>query len=140
MNVLIDTNILVSAALKDRDPERVVLFIAQQPDIDWVVSSEIVEEYKAVLSRPRFALPQDLLQRWFALIDRVCIRIEPPETINFPRDQKDAKFIACALASGAEYFVSGDRNFEDARKLLRTTIIPAKLFVRMFIETTTGNE
>ncbi len=32
MNVLIDTNVLLSAALRDRLPERVVLHIASQDD------------------------------------------------------------------------------------------------------------
>lgn len=45
MKVVIDTNVLVPAALRDRGPERVVLFVAEHPDIEWVVSDEITEEY-----------------------------------------------------------------------------------------------
>ena len=46
MRVVVDTNVLVSAALKDRDPEAVILIIVEQPDFEWVVSSEILDEYK----------------------------------------------------------------------------------------------
>ena len=63
MKVLIDTNVLVSAALKDKDPEMVILFVAEQPDFEWIVSAEILAEYKAVLSRPKFSLPDDVRRR-----------------------------------------------------------------------------
>ena len=49
MKVLIDTNVVISAALKDKDPEMVILFIARHSDFEWIVSQEILEEYKAVL-------------------------------------------------------------------------------------------
>lgn len=45
MKVIIDTNVLVSAILRDRSPETVVLFIVEQPDIDWIVSDDIITEY-----------------------------------------------------------------------------------------------
>ena len=38
MKVIIDTKVLISAALKNNDPEAVVLFVASQPDIEWIVS------------------------------------------------------------------------------------------------------
>jgi uncharacterized protein len=44
MRVIIDTNVLVSAILRDRDPGTVVLFIAETADYEWVVSSEILTE------------------------------------------------------------------------------------------------
>ena len=39
MKVIIDTNILVSAALSGRNPEFVVLFVVSNPEIEWVVSA-----------------------------------------------------------------------------------------------------
>ena len=39
MKVLIDTNVLVSAALRDKDPEAVILFIAAQPDWELIVDA-----------------------------------------------------------------------------------------------------
>jgi len=34
MKVIVDTNVIVSAALRDKEPEAVVLFISQQPDVE----------------------------------------------------------------------------------------------------------
>jgi predicted nucleic acid-binding protein len=68
MKIIIDTNVIISAALRDRDPEIIILFVAQQPDFQWIVSDPILEEYKQVLGRKRFALPEDLLMRWTRLL------------------------------------------------------------------------
>ena len=42
MRVVVDTNIVVSAILRDRLPERVILFIIARPDFEWVASQEIL--------------------------------------------------------------------------------------------------
>ncbi len=61
MKVVIDTNVIVSAALLDRDPESVILFVIRSPEMQWVASAEIVAEYVEVLSRAKFGLSSDLL-------------------------------------------------------------------------------
>ena len=58
MKVLIDTNVLVSAALKDKIPEEVILFVVSHADVQWIVSPDILAEYKVVLNRSKFGLPQ----------------------------------------------------------------------------------
>ncbi len=63
MNVLIDTNVLISAALRDRLPERVVLYVATRDDCRWLVTPEILAEYVDVLRRPKFGLPEDVLKQ-----------------------------------------------------------------------------
>lgn len=62
MNVLIDTNVLLSAALRDRLPEQVVRYVATADDCRWIVTAEIVLEYVEVLKRPKFGLSPPLLQ------------------------------------------------------------------------------
>jgi len=49
VKIVIDTNILVSAILKDRVPEDVLLFITDTPEFEWIASEEILAEYKEVL-------------------------------------------------------------------------------------------
>lgn len=59
MKIVVDTNILISAILKDKVPEDVLLFIMDTPDMEWIASAEILAEYKEVLSRKKFHLPKD---------------------------------------------------------------------------------
>ncbi|MBV8882783.1 MAG: putative toxin-antitoxin system toxin component, PIN family [Chroococcidiopsidaceae cyanobacterium CP_BM_RX_35] len=51
--MVVDTNVLVSAVLKDKAPEAVILFIVERDDFEWIISTEILTEYKDVLSRPK---------------------------------------------------------------------------------------
>ena len=48
MKVVIDTNVLVSAAWRDKSPEAVVIWIAFHDNWDWMVSQEILDEYRRV--------------------------------------------------------------------------------------------
>lgn len=135
MNIVIDSNVLVSAALRDRDPEAVILFVLEQEDHQWIVSSEILQEYKTVLSRKRLGLSGAIQQRWFYLLDVLATLVEVNIEIEFPRDQKDAKFIACALAADAEFFITGDKDFTEAQRLLSTTIVSVLQFKQLVIDT-----
>ena len=46
MRVVIDTNILVCVAIADRNPEAVILSVVANLEFEWVVSAEILSEYK----------------------------------------------------------------------------------------------
>jgi len=131
MKVIIDTNVLVSAALKNKDPETVILFVASQPDIEWIVSPAIMDEYKEVLGRMKFGLPQELLTKWFEFLDSLTVSVDVDLEFEFVRDRKDAKFLACALVSDAEFLITGDRDFTQAEKLVHTTIISVAVFKKL---------
>ena len=138
MKIVIDTNVLISAILKDRDPERVLLFAASQMGVEWVVSHDILAEYKKVLARDKFQLPATLLLQWHAIFEAKTSLIAPGVDIDFPRDQNDAKFLICAISAGADFFITGDRDFSGAQKLLKTTIISVAEFIRLVVEPLTG--
>jgi len=133
MRVVVDTNVVVSAILRDRLPEKVLLFIISQPDFEWVASPEILTEYREVLRRPKFALADSLLSEWDERF-RSAIAEWPVEiSVPFPRDVKDAKFLACALAAEADFLITGDLDFSGARKLGNTKIVSASQFDELVI-------
>jgi len=133
VKVLIDTNVLVSAILKDKKPETVILYIVGKQDIEWIVSPHILKEYKEVLSRKKFRLPQDIKNSWFTLLDKLTSVIDADIMANFPRDQKDAKFLACAITANADYLITGDKDFNQAQRFINTTIISVSQFKRLVI-------
>lgn len=131
MKVVIDTNVLVSAVLKGRVPRAVIQFVFENPDWEWIVSLEIVAEYKEVLSRPKFKLTDEVRASWFEIIDTFATLIDVNVSIDFPRDRKDAKFLACAVAAEADFLITGDSDFNQAQTLLNTTIISVSLFNKL---------
>jgi uncharacterized protein len=102
LRIVIDTNVLVSAVLRDRIPETVIVFVVSHPEFEWIASREIVAEYRDVLARPKFGLPADLLRRWYELLDSSITVIDADASVEFPRDRKDAKFLACATTAAAD--------------------------------------
>lgn len=134
IKVVVDTGINVSAAFKDRTPEEVILFIARQENFEWIVSPAILEEYNEVLARKKFNLPPETLQKWREIFEQCTTTIEVDIEIDFPRDQKDAKFLECALAAEADYLITGDKDFKEAQKLVKTTIISVSQFKKLVME------
>ncbi|MDP1715283.1 MAG: putative toxin-antitoxin system toxin component, PIN family [Anaerolineales bacterium] len=134
MKVIIDTNVFISAVWRDRNPEAVVLWICDQPDWQWTVSKEIKKEYREVLRRKKFSFTPDVLEEWSQAIDENTTEVETDENINFPRDQKDAKFLACALSCEADYLITGDKDFTEAQRLVKTTIVSVSMFKNLFCD------
>jgi len=85
------------------------------------------------LSRSKFNFSPVEVQRWYKLLDAFTTIIDVELSVDFPRDAKDAKFIACALVADADFFITGDRDFTEAQKLIKTTIISVSSF-KEFLE------
>jgi predicted nucleic acid-binding protein len=56
--------------------------------------------------------------------------IEVDLTVDFPRDRKDAPFLACAIIASADYLITGDQDFSEAKKLMETKIISVYDFLK----------
>lgn len=134
MKVIIDTNILVSAAIRDGTPEIVIQFIVDRPEFEWIVSQEIMTEYIEVLQRRKLKLTKEVQQEWIDLLQTVTRLIEVNIEVDFPRDRKDAKFLACAIAANTDFLITGDRDFEDVQMLENTTIVSVKDFKKLFCD------
>jgi uncharacterized protein len=130
MRVVVDTRGVVSAILRDRVPQDVILYIAVHPDFKWVASEPILAEYESVLARAKFGLPPLCVRKWAELLQSVTRLVEVPRDMPFPRAPTDSKFLACALAANADYLITSEKDFEDARKLVSTTILSVSLFKR----------
>lgn len=129
MKVIVDTNVLLSAALRDRLPERVVLHIATHDEIKWVVTPPILAEYQSVLARPKFKLTIETLNQWRALLTMRTVNLgDPPASPDFPRDPKDAPFLAAALFSAADWLLTGDQDLLTAPSIPPTRIATVAQF------------
>lgn len=133
MRVIIDTNILIFVAVADGKPEKVINFIISHADYDWIVSQEILDEYREVLQRKKLKLPDTKKAEWLTLIENSTKLIEVNVNVDFTRDPKDAKFIALARVSEADFLITGDRDFEEMIELEQTVIISVSLFYDLFI-------
>jgi putative PIN family toxin of toxin-antitoxin system len=114
MRVVIDTNVLLSAALRDRLPEAVVKRVLASDAHQWIVSAAMLEEYELVLRRPRFGIAAADVDYWMQAVLSHAQVVEVQIVEPFARDPKDAKVIACAKAGNADWLITGDRDLLDA--------------------------
>ena len=133
MKLLVDTNVLISAVICDRLPDRVIKHIATQDDWLWMATPDIDAEYRRVLNRPRFRLAADVVDEWLRFLEGCIIPATIGDVeIEFPRDPKDSMFLAAANATDADFLITGDKDFQDARRLIATRIVTVAEFAKLF--------
>jgi uncharacterized protein len=103
-----------------------------QPIIEWIASEEILQEYQGVLQRKKFKLPDETIEKWLKLLSKEITVIESEIKVDFPRDRKDAQFLECAITSGADILITGDKDFSEAQALIKTRIMSVSQFYALF--------
>ena len=130
MRLVVDTNIFVSAALKDASwPAETIRWIATYGGL---LKSAITEqELLAVLQRPRIEPKiepdfSDRLRRMLAAAELVTIA----ERVAACRDPDDDKFLELAVNGSADVIISGDADLLTLDTFRGIPIITAAAFAR----------
>jgi len=130
LRLVVDTNIVVSAALKPVGLQRTVLVLAIIKPARLYVSNQILTEYRDVLSRPEFQIRKGLRQQLLDLIRKRAHLVNPVRAIQVAGDPKDDKFIECADAARADYLVTGNlRHFPKFWK--NTKVVTSREFLSL---------
>jgi predicted nucleic acid-binding protein len=104
-----------------------------QDDWKWVVTPPILSEYLGVLARPKFKLNESTLAQWRELLAHRTFDIgTPPATPDFPRDPKDAPFLAAALFASVDWLITGDFELLSAPPIPPTRIATVAQFAAEF--------
>ena len=110
MKIILDTNVFVSGIFYSGPPYQ-ILKLWQENKIQLVISPEILAEYARVaeiLGKDHPGIDLQPILR-YVIQKALIIRADPlPESVC--EDSDDDKFIACAVASGSKWIVSGDKH------------------------------
>jgi uncharacterized protein len=109
LRLVIDTNILVSAALKSEGLQRTTLLLSITKPARLYVSPPILEEYAEVLSRPELSIRKGLRLQLLQLVKNRGHLVSPSRRIEVTSDPDDNIFVECADAARADYLVTGNR-------------------------------
>jgi putative PIN family toxin of toxin-antitoxin system len=112
MNVVADTNVMVSALLWPGIPHR-LLTAAEAGRLTLYASLALVDELLRVLTRPKFAArlrarrtsPEELIHGYLQLAHLI---VPPPIPPVVKDDPSDDAVLACAIAARAAYLITGD--------------------------------
>ena len=109
LRLVLDTNVVVSGALKPRGLERAGLTFAVTPPAKLYVSPGILAEYAEVLRRPELRLPDGERRSLLELLAERSHPVGPGGRVYACRDPDDNIFLVCAEAAGADYLVTGNK-------------------------------
>ena len=120
---VIDTNVIVSALISkniDSNPGKVFRAIVQERIVP-LYNDEILEEYRCVLSRPKFHLAPDLIETVLKaiIVDGLNLDRVPATGIDFP-DPKDIVFYEISISKENAYLVTGNIKHFPVRSFIVT--------------------
>jgi len=128
LRLVIDTNVVVSAALKPAGLQRTVLLLALTKPARFFVSPSILAEYRSVLARRELGIRKGLQRQVLDLIAHRARRTTPRQRFAITSDPADNIFVECADASSADYLITGNlRHFP--RYWKNTKIVTSREFL-----------
>jgi putative PIN family toxin of toxin-antitoxin system len=133
VKVVLDTNVFISGVFFTGPPHR-ILEAWRDSRIQIVISPHILEEYQRVGETLASKFPDIDLQPIFDLLT-LNAEVVASKTLAEPicRDPDDDKFLACALTSGAQYIISGDKDLLTASGYKGLEVVSPRRFVDDFL-------
>jgi putative PIN family toxin of toxin-antitoxin system len=130
--VVVDTNVVVSAAFWPRSEDRRCFVLLARRKCRLAVTADLLEEYRTLATRiGRRECPDKDPSPFLDWIERVALLVEPaPLGKRRSRDAKDDPFLACALASRAEFIVTKDKDLLALDKPFGVEIVTPREFHR----------
>jgi putative PIN family toxin of toxin-antitoxin system len=124
LRLVIDTNVVISAALKPEGLQRTALILAVTKPALFYVSHPILKEYADVLSRPELAIRNGIRQQLLQLVKNHSHIVTPSRRLEVCTDPDDNVFLECADAARADYLITGNQKhfprFWKKTKIIRT--------------------
>jgi uncharacterized protein len=130
LRLVVDTNVLVSAALKPDGLQRTTFLLAITKPGRLYVSTPVLEKYAEVLSRPELSIRKGLRLQLLQLIKNNGHLVTPSRHIEVTSDPDDNTFVECADAARADFLITGNRkHFQAYWK--NTKIVTPRKFVSL---------
>jgi putative PIN family toxin of toxin-antitoxin system len=134
VKVVLDTNVFISGVFFSGPPFK-ILQSWRDGKIQMVISSEILDEYQRVgkiLAGDHPAI--DLEPMLAYVIQNAVVFSAPPLPDSVCDDPQDDKFLACALASGCDLIVSGDRHLLKVSGYQKIEVLKPRDFLDKFLQ------
>lgn len=142
ITIVIDNNVFVSAMLRGGNP-KAVLDAVGQGRVALITTSSIMEELREVLLRPKFKPhfeTQDLdIEKTLLDYEKLARHVSPTTSeVALLRDDKDLRFLECAVGGGANYLVSGDKDLTTLERYKEVMIVTPAQFLAFLNEPEDG--
>lgn len=117
--VVFDCNVLLQAVAREKSVAAKCLNLAESGLIQIRVSREVLAETEDVLNRPKIRahfpdLSDVIVGAFLKRLQQLSVLAHPvPKKFSYPRDEDDEPYINLAVAAGADFIISRDRDLLD---------------------------
>jgi len=130
--IVLDTNVLVSGLLKGNSNPGIIMQQVVTGKLITAYDFRIINEYREVLSRPRFQFRQQNVDAILKVIEAEGALIQPQPLGLALEDPGDLPFIEVAAACKGALLVTGNqKHFKGCEAIGVKLITPAKLVSRL---------
>jgi putative PIN family toxin of toxin-antitoxin system len=142
MRAVFDCMVFLQAASRSTGPAAALLQAVRDGRLELVISPEVVAEVRDVLTRPRTlqrfpTLTEEAVDVFVSDIEARAITVsDVPRAFALERDPKDEPYLDLAIASGAAYLTTWDRDLldlmgdEEFRRQFPTLTILSSCWIR----------
>jgi putative PIN family toxin of toxin-antitoxin system len=130
LRLVLDTNVVISAALKPEGLQRTVFLLTISKQARLYGSAAVLAEYRVVLARPELRIRGGLQMHFLDLVENRSRMASPARLVRACCAPDDDKFLECADETRADYVVTGNlRHFPRSWK--STKVVSAREFVSL---------
>ena len=123
MNVVLDTNVLISATIFDDSEAQKLLFKLIRDGSKIFISHDILNEYKKVLKRD-FEYNENDIDK---ILETILLAVNLIETNNkieiIKEDPDDNMIIECAVSSNSDYIITYDQHLLNLKSFEKIKIV-----------------
>jgi len=137
MKAVLDTNVLVSAAIHPKGKPRQILMLASS-EFEWLISGDILAELTDVLSRKHIqtkygqSVTPSQQKEFFKTAGEITQVVKILSTPNaVTADSDDNAILACAVDGQADFLVTGDPHLLKLKSYSGIKIITPAIFLQI---------
>ena len=131
LRVVLDTNVVVSAALRPRGLEGRVIELIAAHVLSLCISPDVLTEYREVFQRSKFShLDAEHVSRLLTLLTSEATVVSPTNRLSVSPDEADNRFLECAESAEADFLITGNqRHFPEQWNQIQ--VVNAREFLRL---------
>ncbi|MCX5899890.1 MAG: putative toxin-antitoxin system toxin component, PIN family [Proteobacteria bacterium] len=129
--IVLDTNVLVAAFGWKGPPHKIFLHCIDGL-LNLHTSPALISELEKVLSYKKFQFSKDEIKEFVSLVIETAHIVAPAIALSvLTADQADNRVLECALASAADYIISGDKHLLNLHEFEAIKIVTPDSFLKL---------
>jgi putative PIN family toxin of toxin-antitoxin system len=130
LKVVYDTNVIVSAALKEGNLPALLVSLGLEDKVRFFVSPALIREYEKVLERPRLKLGQRGIMDFIERIKERAVMLNPTKGLSIIKiDESDNRILECALKGGVDFIITGNKRHFPFQEFRGSKIVTPREFI-----------